>query len=150
MISLRMDDSARPMKSKSKIMTVDDEPDVVSILKTVLQESGLFEVDAFTDPQQALSSFTHGKYDLVILDIRMPKMDGFDFYRKMRGVDKAISICFLTAVNDFREYRAIHPDIVHKIENDIDARVIDKPAGSKRLIEKINKILNISKEDKAQ
>jgi CheY-like chemotaxis protein len=134
-----VEDSAKPVKNK--IMTVDDEPDVTIALKRVLQESGLFEVDAFTDPLQALSSFTHGKYDLVILDIRMPKMDGFDFYRKIRAVDKEINVCFLTAVNDFRDYKAMHSDLVHEIENDDDACVIDKPAGSKQLIEKINKIL---------
>jgi DNA-binding response OmpR family regulator len=72
----------RPLKSKSKskVMTVDDEADVTISLKAVLQESGLFEIDAFTDPQQAYSGFISGRYDLVILDIRMPKMDGFDFY----------------------------------------------------------------------
>jgi DNA-binding response OmpR family regulator len=131
---------------KSKVMTVDDEVDVTISLKRALQESGLFEVDAFTDPQQAYSSFTRGKYDLVILDIRMPKMDGFDFYRKIRALDKEISVCFLTAVNNFNEYRTIYPDIVSKIENDIDTCVIDKPADSKQLIEKIIKVLKIAKE----
>jgi DNA-binding response OmpR family regulator len=127
-------------------MTVDDELDVTISLKRALQDSGLFEVDAFTDPQQAHSSFMRGKYDLVILDIKMPKIDGFDFYRRIRVVDEDVSVCFLTAVNNFSEYRAKYPDVVHKIENDEDACVIDKPTGSKQLIEKVNKILNISKE----
>jgi CheY-like chemotaxis protein len=139
MISICVEAMQGPVKSK--IMTVDDEQDVATILKTVLEETGLFEVDAFTDPQQALSSFTHGRYDLVILDIRMPKMDGFDFYRNIRGVDKEINVCFLTAVNDFKEYGAIHPDIVYEIGTDNDACIIDKITDSKQLIEKINKIL---------
>jgi DNA-binding response OmpR family regulator len=143
-ISFCVNNSAKPMKSK--IMTVDDEPDVAVTLRAVLQQSGLFEVDSFTDPQQALSSFAPRKYDLVILDIRMPKMDGFDFYRKIRALDKEISVCFLTAVNNFNEYRAIYPDIVSKIENDIDTCVIDKPADSKQLIGKIIKVLKIAKE----
>ncbi|HEY9386743.1 MAG TPA: response regulator [Nitrososphaeraceae archaeon] len=139
-----MNNSSKPMKSR--IMTVDDEPDVAITLRAVLQESGLFEVDSFTDPQEALSSFAPRKYDLVILDIRMPKMDGFDFYRKIRALDKEISVCFLTAVNNFNEYGAIYPDIVSKIENDVDTCVIDKPADSKQLIEKIMKVLKIAKE----
>jgi DNA-binding NtrC family response regulator len=134
----------KPMKSK--IMTVDDERDVTISLKRALQESGLFEVDAFTDPQQAYSSFTRGKNDLVILDIRMPRINGFDFYRRIRVVDKEVSVCFLTAINDFNDYRAIYPDIVYKMENDDSMCIIDKPAGSKRLIEKINKMLKIPKE----
>ena len=65
---------------KKRIMAVDDEKDVVFCLSKVLQETGLFDVDGFTDSQYALSSFKQGKYDLVILDIRMPKMDGFELY----------------------------------------------------------------------
>jgi DNA-binding response OmpR family regulator len=139
-----LDGMQKPVKSK--VMTVDDELDVTVSLKRALQESGLFDVDAFTDPQQAYSSFTRGKYDLVILDIRMPRIDGFDFYRKIRAVDKDVSVCFLTAVNDFNDYRAMYPDIVYKVENDDDICIIDKPIGSKRLIEKINRMLKISKE----
>ena len=86
-------------------MTVDDEEDVTFCLGVVLQETGLFEVDGFTDPQQALSSFKPGKYDLVILDIRMPKMDGFELYKKIKLIDKNVDVCFLTAVNDFNEYK---------------------------------------------
>jgi hypothetical protein len=69
-----------------------------------------------------------------------------DLYRKIGAVDKDVSVCFLTAVNYFEEFRAIYPDIVYKIENDEDACVIDKPTGSKQLMEKINKIIKVSKE----
>jgi DNA-binding response OmpR family regulator len=126
---------------KKRIMTVDDDRDVVFCLFKVLQETGLFEVDGFTDPQHALSSFKPGKYDLVILDIRMAKIDGFELYRKIKLLDKNIDICFLTAVNDFSEYRVLHPDITNEIEKDKDSCIIDKPADTEQLIERINKVI---------
>jgi DNA-binding response OmpR family regulator len=122
-------------------MAVDDEKDVVFCLSKVLQETGLFDVDGFTDSQYALSSFKQGKYDLVILDIRMPKMDGFELYEKLKNIDKNVDICFLTAVNDFNEYKIIHRDITDEIEKDKDSCIIDKPAGSEQLIKKINKVI---------
>ena len=122
-------------------MTVDDEKDVVFCLSKVLQETGLFDVDGFTDSQYALSSFKQGKYDIVILDIRMPKMDGFELYEKLKNIDKNVDICFLTAVNDFNEYRIIHRDITDEIEKDKDSCIIDKPAGTEQLVKKINKVI---------
>jgi DNA-binding NtrC family response regulator len=118
-------------------MTVDDE-DVTFCLSTVLQETGLFEVDGFTDPRHALSSFKPGKYDLVILDIRMPQMDGFELYKKIKLLDKNVDICFLTAVNDFNEYKVVHRDIANEIEKNDDSCIIDKP---QQLIKKINKAI---------
>ena len=128
---------------KKRIMTVDDEQDVVFCLRVVLEETGLFEVDGFTDPQLALSGFRPGKYDLVILDIRMPKMDGLELYRKIKQLDRNVDICFLTAVNDFNEYRVAHPDITDEIEKDKDSCIIDKPADTQQLIRKINEVIHI-------
>lgn len=103
--------------------------------------TGLFEVDGFTDPQQALSSFKPGKYDLVILDIRMPKMDGFELYKKIKLIDKNVDVCFLTAVNDFNEYKVVHLDITDEIAKNDDSCIIDKPADTQQLIKKINKAI---------
>jgi two-component system, OmpR family, response regulator ChvI len=58
-------------------MVVDDEHDVVYSLKTVLEETKLYHVDGYVDPIHALSNFKPDTYDLVVLDIRMPVMDGF-------------------------------------------------------------------------
>jgi CheY-like chemotaxis protein len=120
---------------KKRIMTVDDEADVVFCLSEFLQETGLFKVDGFTDPLRALSSFRPGKYDLVILDIRMPGMDGFELYRKIKLLDKNVDICFLTAVSNFSEYRQVSPDITDEIKKDKDSCVIDKPADTEQLEE---------------
>ena len=126
---------------KKGVMTVDDEEDVTFCLSLVLQETGQFEVDGFTDPQQALSSFKPGTYDLVILDIRMPKMDGFELYKKIKLLDKNVDICFLTAVNDFNEYKVVHRDMTDEIAKNDDLCIIDKPADTQQLIEKINKAI---------
>ena len=136
---------------KKRIMTVDDEADVVFCLSEFLQETGLFEVDGFTDPLRALSSFRPGKYDLVILDIRMPGMDGFELYRKLKLLDRNVDICFLTAVSNFSEYRQVYPDITDEIEKDKDSCVIDKPADTEQLMKKIDKVIGrrIRKRSKA-
>ena len=59
---------------KKRILTIDDDKDTSSSLKIVLEQSGLFEVDAFDDPTQALASFKSNAYDAVILDVKMPEM----------------------------------------------------------------------------
>ena len=58
-------------------MVVDDQPDITITLKIALEEGGGFDVDAFTDPELALSRFKPDLYDLVLIDIKMPKIDGF-------------------------------------------------------------------------
>jgi DNA-binding response OmpR family regulator len=142
--------SIKQEERKKRIMTVDDDEDVVFSLRAVLQETGLFDVDGFTDPQDALSSFKPGEYDLVILDIRMPGMDGFELYRKIKLIERIVDICFLTGVHEFNEYRVVHPDITDEIEKNDDSCIIDKPAGTEQLIKKINKVIGnrINKEGK--
>jgi two-component system, OmpR family, response regulator ChvI len=62
-------------------MIVDDEYDVVYSLKTVLEETKLYFADGYVDPTHALSEFKPDTYDLVVLDIKMPKMDGLNYIR---------------------------------------------------------------------
>jgi DNA-binding response OmpR family regulator len=64
-------------KHSSRILLVDDEPDITSVTKRGLKSNG-FEVNAFTDPVEALSNFKTGIYDLLLLDAKMPKIDGFE------------------------------------------------------------------------
>jgi DNA-binding response OmpR family regulator len=66
---------------------IDDQPDITLTIEVELEEEGLFDVDTFTDPDMALSSFKPGIYPLVILDIVMPKMDGFELYEELKRVD---------------------------------------------------------------
>src|SRR5215218_6568760 len=81
-----------------RVLLVDDEPDIILTLKIVLEENG-FKVDSFTDPLSALQNFKEydGMYDMVILDIRMPNMNGFELYRQIKKIDDKAKVCFLTA-----------------------------------------------------
>jgi DNA-binding response OmpR family regulator len=83
-------------------MIVDDEQDITTIFKIGL-ENNQFIVTTFNDPIEALSKFRPGLYDLMILDIRMPGMDGFQLYRKIRDLDDKVKVCFLTAFDESRK-----------------------------------------------
>ena len=87
---------------KSRILLVDDELDNSSIFKIALEDAG-FEVDTYNDSELALSAFKPNYYDLLILDIRMPKMDGYELYAKMRKKDNKVKVCFLTATEKYKE-----------------------------------------------
>jgi DNA-binding response OmpR family regulator len=83
-------------KERRRILLVDDDPDNNRIFAIVLRDNGL-EVDAFEDPQLALSAFKPTYYDLVILDITMPRMYGDELYQKLRKIDDKFKVCFITA-----------------------------------------------------
>ena len=80
----------------TRLSLVDNEPDNTSVLSMGLEDEG-YIVDAFTDPILALSNFKPNYYSLVILDINMPKMNGYDLYKEIRKLDNKVKVCFLTA-----------------------------------------------------
>ena len=69
---------------KKKILIVDDEPDVTFTLKKGLEDEG-FQIDAFNDPLEALSYFKAGQYDMLLLDVKMPKLNGFELYKELKN-----------------------------------------------------------------
>ena len=83
-------------KTKGKILIVDDEPDITESFGLALEDSG-FEVDKYNDPAIALASFKPNVYGLLILDIKMPKMDGFELYDKVKKIDKKAKVFFISA-----------------------------------------------------
>ena len=85
-----------------KILIVDDEPDITSTFDMILEMNG-FEVDSYNDPLLALSNFKPNSYGLVLIDIRMPKMNGFELYKKIKEIDNKMEACFITAFEDYRE-----------------------------------------------
>ena len=99
------------MVKRKRILLVDDDSDILITYKKGLEESGLFEVSTFDDPEEALSNFKGGLYDCLIIDIRMPKMDGFELYDKMKTIDNKVKICFITAFEvNYRALRQVFPE----------------------------------------
>ena len=93
------------------IFAVDDEPDIVSLVERGLVKNG-FKVDAFTDPVEALSHFKPNFYDLLLLDIKMPKMNGFELYREIRKIDYKVKVCFVTAFEvSYKEFKKVLPSL---------------------------------------
>jgi CheY-like chemotaxis protein len=119
-----------------KVMVVDDEADVISVLEIVLEENG-FEVDAFEDPIVALKSYRAGVYDLLILDIKMSKMDGFELYDEIKKIDDNAKVCFLTASEMY--YKNSRKEKYCSLDKDL---FIQKPIANEDLVEEINKILS--------
>jgi DNA-binding response OmpR family regulator len=119
----------------NKILIVDDEPDLTQVSKLALQYHG-FKVDSFNDPQEALTKFKAGLYDLIILDIKMPKMDGFELYHEIKKKDNNANVCFLTAselyYEEFRkkEYCALDRNLF-----------IRKPIENEELVKEVNKMI---------
>ena len=102
----------------SNLMAVDDEADITFTLKLVLEQSG-FLVDVFNDPKIALISFKPDYYDLILLDVKMPQMNGFELYQEIRKKDKNVKACFVTAYELYFESPELYfesPETFHSSE----------------------------------
>ena len=98
-----------------RVLLVDDESDIVSVLKQGLKLKG-FEVDEFTDPRKALEQFKPDYYDLVVSDVKMPIMNGFQLCRKIREQDPTVRFYFLSAFHIYaKEAEAMFPTLGSKV-----------------------------------
>jgi DNA-binding response OmpR family regulator len=120
---------------KNRILLVDDEHDNNLIFTIGLQDAG-FEVDAYNDPELALSAFKPDYYDLLLLDIKMPKMDGYELYDKIRKIDNKVNVCFLTASERYKEEH--RPS---SMTDDFTSFLI-KPTTIYDLVGKVNELIN--------
>ena len=125
------------MVNIKKILVVDDEPDNTLTLKIGLEnlkqgDKNLFEVETFNDPELAFSNYKRGKYDLLLLDFKMSKMNGFELWDKIRKIDSKAKVCFITALNiDYESLRETFPSL------EIEC-FIQKPIEICDLVERIN------------
>jgi len=127
------------MKS-NRILLVDDESDVTTVLTFALEDYG-FEVESYNNPLVALSNFKPNYYNLAILDIKMPEMNGFELLRKIRKEDENLRICFLTALTELKDHTS---DINELGPAFVKDRVIRKPISNKDLLNDINRIISSS------
>ena len=122
-----------------KILLVDDEPDITFTIKNMLYNTG-FEIHTFNDPITPLKLYRRNFYDLVILEIKIPNMDGFELYIKIKEKDPAVKICFLTAIAIFdEESRKSRPEVDRIITEEC---FIQKPITTEDLIKKLIDIMN--------
>ena len=129
------DDTSTSTVTKGRIMLVDDEPDINAALSVVLKLGG-YGVDSFEYPLIALEKLRPGFYDLIILDVKMPQMDGLEMYQEIKKVDKKAKICFLTASELY--YESFRQEKFSQLDK---ALFIRKPISNGELLKKINSIL---------
>jgi two-component system, OmpR family, response regulator ChvI len=111
----------------ARILLVDDEVDITTVLKKALEGIG-FDIVIFNNPLEVLLDFKAGKFGLIILDIKMPRMDGFTLYEKLRQIDRDAKVYFFTAYNsEYREqFKCRFPDLDVKyfIQKPVSIRTI--------------------------
>jgi two-component system, OmpR family, response regulator ChvI len=121
-------------EQRKRVLVVDDEPDITFTLKKGLENSGFFEVDVSNDPLEVLSNFKPGYYDFLLIDIRMPKINGYQLYDKIRNMDSKVKFCFITAYEiNYQAQREQFPTI--------EMECYAEPLEIDELIRKINQEL---------
>jgi len=124
-------------QSFKRILIVDDEPDIIFTLKSVFEsQSTRFQIASYASPVEALSTFKPNYYDLALIDINMPVMNGFQLCEKLVDLDANIRVCFLSGGEMNQEaIREIYPRISLGC-------FIKKPVGANELIERVNSQLD--------
>ena len=123
------------------ILIVDDDEDLTNLFQTFLEYDG-YRVDAFTDPIDALYYFRKNTYDLGLLDLKMPRMNGIILSQKLKNIDPTLLFRFITAHKEYIES-------LKKNNPDIEKIVIYKPIWLNELRTKVHSLLsNQQKEDK--
>jgi DNA-binding response OmpR family regulator len=122
-------------KARKRILLVDDEPDTCLCYQIVLEDAG-FECHSYTDSVKALQEFTPFYYNLVILDIKMPILNGFALCEKIREFDKKLQIIFITAAEGY--YENFRKQYYPELSKDININCLQKPIGNEELIQIVN------------
>src|SRR6266702_8337384 len=121
---------------RRKILIVDDEPDITLSFKEALRDNGFEQVETANDPLLTLKNFKAGSYDLLIIDIVMPEMDGFSLYEEIRKIDSKVHVCFITAFEvNYQALRAVFPAVT--TADDLGC-FIRKPVDIDDLVKRIN------------
>jgi two-component system, OmpR family, response regulator ChvI len=116
--------------SKARILIVDDDPEITLTFRIGLEKNG-FVVTVFNDPLKALSTFRAGLYDLLLFDVRMPRMNGFELYREIEKIDNP-KVCFITA------FVAYYESLAENLPKGRVCCFIKKPIEIDKLVDRIN------------
>jgi PleD family two-component response regulator len=120
-----------------RVMLVEDEDDIVMLFEMILGSDAELKIDSFTEPFAALNNFISGLYDLIMIDVTMPKMNGFELYYKIRKLDDKVKVCFLTAGEMYDE--EIRKETFPELDTNCFIR---KPIANQDLIQRVKDILN--------
>jgi DNA-binding response OmpR family regulator len=124
-----------PTSKGKSILIVDDDEDLTNLYETFLKYDG-YRVDAFTDPIDALYSFRKNVYDLVLLDLKMPQMNGVVLSQELQNIDPTLLYRFITAAN--KEYI----ETLKTNSPDIENNIIYKPLWLNELRTTIHSLLS--------
>ena len=121
-----------------RVMLVEDEVDIAMTIKMVLESDAWLKVDSFTEPFAALNNFKSGLYDLVMIDIVLPNMNGFELYYAIKRLDDKVKICFITASEMYYE------EIIKETIPELDTNCfIKKPISNEELIRQVKNMLGL-------
>ena len=120
--------------SRKRILVVDDEPDTCLAYQIVLHDAG-HECSSYSDPIKALQEFKPYFYDLILLDIKMPILNGFELCKVIREIDNAAQIIFITALHEYDKSRKQHYPELGSIVS------LQKPIENEELLKVVNMII---------
>ena len=123
--------------TKKRVLIIDDDKDVGNLFKIYLEKSSEYQIDAYTDPVDVLYHFKKGLYDLVLLDLKMPQIDGISMYQQLKKVDNNTSICLITAdianleqlktkIPNIEKYVIYKPTLLRNLKDKIDSLLLEK------------------------
>lgn len=126
--------------NNKKVMLVEDEVDIAMTIKIVLESdaNARLKVDLFIEPFAALNNFKSGLYDLIMIDIVLPNMNGFELYYAIKRLDDKVKICFITASEMYYE------EIRKESYPELDTKsFIKKPISNEELIRRVKNMLGL-------
>jgi CheY-like chemotaxis protein len=133
--------SEKEKQNQCRIMLVDDDCDILSFFELLLADDGFSNVEAFSDPYKALESFStaekyNNHYGVVILDIRMPSMNGLQLYQRLRTTNKELRVIFLSALEATEE-------LVTVLGGVKSFDILKKPVGNAHFLKKVRESIRV-------
>ena len=121
-------------------MIIDDDKDITNLFAIFLEYNG-YIVDAYTNPIEGFNNFRKNSHDLIILDLKMPQMDGMAFYKKIKEIDDTVIVWFTTAdknyiqelekgILDDEKIVIYKPILLRELKNKVDSLLLDETSKS--------------------